>query len=99
VWTLEEGIRQLTSVPAAMAGFADRGTLLPGWAADVMIFDPATVGPGTKQLVRDMPGGEARFSARPRGFAATIVNGVPIVENGTLRAALPGRLVCPLRAV
>jgi N-acyl-D-amino-acid deacylase len=99
VWTLEEGIRQLTSVPAAMAGFAGRGALLPGWAADIMIFDPATVGPGTKQLVRDMPGGEARFCARPRGFAATIVNGVPIVENGALRSALPGQLVRPLRAV
>jgi N-acyl-D-aspartate/D-glutamate deacylase len=99
LWTLEEGIRQLTSVPAAMAGFAGRGTLLAGWAADIMIFDPATVGPGTKQLVHDMPGGEGRFSARPRGFAATIVNGVPIVENGALRAALPGQLVRPLRAV
>ena len=46
-WTLEEGIRQLTQVPAAIAGFLDRGLLLPGYAADLMVFDPTTVGPGT----------------------------------------------------
>jgi N-acyl-D-aspartate/D-glutamate deacylase len=98
VWTLEEGIRQLTQVPAAMAGFAGRGALLPGYAADIMIFDPATVGPGTKRMVHDMPGGEGRFSARPRGFAATLVNGEPIVIDGKLQTALPGQLVRPVGA-
>jgi N-acyl-D-amino-acid deacylase len=96
VWSLEEGIRQLTQVPAAMAGFAGRGALLPGYAADIMIFDPETVGPGTKRMVYDLPGGQGRFSARPRGFAATIVNGVPIVLDGKLQAALPGQLVRPV---
>ena len=95
VWTLEEGIRQLTQVPAAMAGLGDRGALLPGFAADVMISDPATVGPGTKRLVHDLPGGEGRFSARPQGFKATIVNGQPIVLDGKLTDALPGQLLSP----
>ncbi|MFP8880912.1 MAG: amidohydrolase family protein [Myxococcota bacterium] len=95
-WTLEEGIRQLTQVPAAMAGFAGRGALLPGYAADIMIFDPETVGPGTKRLVNDRPGAQARFSARPRGFLATIVNGEPIVLDGVLQTALPGQLVRPV---
>jgi N-acyl-D-amino-acid deacylase len=95
-WTLEEGIRQLTQVPAAMAGFAGRGVLLPGHAADIMIFDPENVGPGTKRMVHDMPGGEGRFSARPRGFVATIVNGEPIVLDGKLQTALPGQLVRPV---
>ena len=95
-WSLEEGIRQLTQVPAAVAGFADRGSLLPGFAADIMIFDPATVGPGTKRLVHDMPGGESRFSARPRGFIATIVNGEPIVLDGKLQTALPGEVLRPV---
>jgi N-acyl-D-amino-acid deacylase len=94
-WTLEDGIRQLTHVPAAMAGFVGRGALLPGYAADIMIFDPETVGPGTKRLVSDMPGGESRFSARPRGFRATIVNGTPIVLEGKLQDTLPGQLVRP----
>ena len=95
-WTLEEGIRQLTQVPAAMAGFANRGALLPGYAADIMIFDPETVGPGTKRMVHDLPGGEGRYSARPRGFKATIVNGEPIVLDGVLQSALPGQLVRPV---
>jgi N-acyl-D-aspartate/D-glutamate deacylase len=98
LWTLEEGIRQLTQVPAAMAGFGDRGTLLPGLAADIMIFDPDTVGPGTKRMVHDLPGGEGRFSARPRGFTATIVNGEPIVLDGKLTDALPGQLLRPAGA-
>src|SRR5262245_4227870 len=97
-FSLEDGIRQLTQVPAALAGFADRGTLLPGQAADVMLFDPDTVGPDTKRLVHDLPGGEGRFVARPRGFVATLVNGVPIVEDGKLTGALPGRVVRPVGA-
>jgi len=94
-WSLEEGIRQITQIPAAMAGFLGRGALLPGYAADMMIFDPVTVGPGTKRMIDDMPGGESRFSARPRGFHATIVNGEPIVLDGKLQTALPGQLVRP----
>ncbi len=97
-FTLEEGIRQLTQVPAALAGFAERGALLPGCAADVMLFDPASVGPGTKRLVHDLPGGEGRFVARPQGFVATLVNGVPIVLHGKLTGALPGRVLRPRRA-
>ena len=71
----------------------DRGMLLPGYAADLMLFDPATVGPGSKRVVADMPGGEARYLALPRGFVATIVNGEPIVEDGKLTSALPGQLL------
>ena len=85
-------------MPAALAGFAGRGTLLPGYAADVMIFDPERVGPDTKRIVHDLPGGEARFVARPKGFVATLVNGVPIVENGKLTGALPGCVLRPAAA-
>jgi len=97
-FTLEEGVRQLTQVPAALAGFAARGALLPGYAADVMLFDPARVGPGTKRIVHDLPGGEGRFVARPQGFVATLVNGVPIVEDGKLTGALPGQVLRPVGA-
>jgi N-acyl-D-aspartate/D-glutamate deacylase len=94
-WTLEEGVRQLTQVPAAVGGFQDRGVLLPGYAADLMLFDPETVGPDTKRVVHDLPGGEARFSARPQGIHATIVNGEPIVLNGKRTDALPGKWIRP----
>jgi N-acyl-D-aspartate/D-glutamate deacylase len=94
-WTLEDGVRQLTQVPAAVGGFQDRGVLLPGYAADLMLFDPETVGPDTKRVVHDLPGGEARFSARPQGIHATIVNGEPIVLNGKRTDALPGKWIRP----
>jgi N-acyl-D-amino-acid deacylase len=93
-WTLEEGIRQLTQVPAALAGFADRGALRPGFAADVFVFDPAEIGVASKRRVNDLPGGE-RYFARPSGIAATIVNGEPIVLDGKLTGALPGQVVRP----
>jgi len=95
VWTLEEGIRQITQVPAALLGFADRGVLAPGRPADLMIFDPDTVGPWKKEFVHDLPGGVGRFKAWGTGVYATVVNGEPIVVDGALTGRLPGRVVRP----
>jgi N-acyl-D-aspartate/D-glutamate deacylase len=96
LWTLEDGIRHLTQVPASLLGFRDRGMLLPGYWADAFIFDPDTIELESKKQVRDFPGGEARYSARPRGVYATIVNGVPIVRNNeVLFGNLPGHVVRP----
>jgi N-acyl-D-amino-acid deacylase len=99
-WELEEAIRQMTQQPAALLGLYDRGMLLPGYAADVMIFDADEIGPGKKEFVRDFPNGEGRWSSRPDGMYATIVNGVPIVLDGerTDDCGLPGRVLRPLTA-
>jgi N-acyl-D-amino-acid deacylase len=97
VWTLEEGIRQITQMPAALLGFADRGTLEPGKRADVFVFDPASIDAGRKEFVRDLPGGAGRFKAWPVGVKATIVNGVPIVVDGEPTGACPGHVVRPGR--
>jgi N-acyl-D-aspartate/D-glutamate deacylase len=95
VWTLEEGIRQITQVPAALAGLGGRGTLAPGRWADLFVFDPATIGPFRKEFVHDLPGGVGRFKAWGRGVTATVVNGVPIVRGGELTGARPGQVVRP----
>lgn len=96
-WELEEAIRQLTQQPAALLGLSDRGMLLPGYAADIMIFDPETIGPGSKDFVNDFPNGVGRWSSRPEGVSATIVNGVPIVRDGELvdGCGFPGEVVSP----
>ncbi len=95
VWTLEEGIRQITHVPAALVGFRDRGILAPGFPADLFVFDPATIGPSRKEFVHDLPGGVGRFKAWGQGVKATVVNGEPIVLDGELTGALPGETVRP----
>lgn len=96
-FTLEEGVRQITAIPAALCGLTDRGLLLVGCAADIMIFDPDTVGPDRKWLAHDFPNGAARWTSRPKGVKATIVNGVPIVLDGELQpdAGLPGQVLRP----
>ena len=63
VWTLEEGIRQITQIPASLVGLADRGVIAPGRWADLMVFDPETIGPWKKEFVHDLPGNVGRFKA------------------------------------
>ena len=96
-FTLEEGVRKLTAIPAALCGLTDRGVLLPGYAADIMIFDPDTVSPAHKEFVHDFPNGAGRWTSKPAGVHATIVNGVPVVLDGELQAdaGLPGQVVAP----
>jgi N-acyl-D-amino-acid deacylase len=96
-FTLEEGVRQITAIPAALCGIIDRGVLLPGYAADIYIFDPDTIGPAHKEFVHDFPNGAGRWTSKPDGAYATIVNGQPIVLEGELQrdAGLPGRVLSP----
>jgi len=95
VWSLEEGIRQITQVPAALMGLHERGTLRVGGWADIMIFDPNTVGPLRKEFTHDLPGNAGRWRAWGQGMKATIVNGQPIVLEGQLTGRLPGQVVSP----
>ena len=94
-WTLEDGIRQITQLPATVAGLTDRGVIRPGGWADLMVFDPDTIGPWKKEFVHDLPGGVGRFKAWGRGVHATVVNGEPIVLHGELTGRLPGHVVRP----
>ncbi len=97
VWTLEEGVRQITQVPAAILGLSDRGSLEPGRWGDVFLFDPDRIDAGRKEFVRDLPGGAGRFRAWPEGVHATIVNGVPVIVDGEPTGALPGMVSSPGR--
>jgi N-acyl-D-aspartate/D-glutamate deacylase len=83
---LSFAVRKLTSEPAQVYGIRNRGALKVGYHADLLLFDPATVGRGPKHRVNDLPGGHARLSTEARG-----VHGVWV--NGRAPASLPGRLL------
>jgi N-acyl-D-aspartate/D-glutamate deacylase len=83
----------LSFVPATRWGFADRGLVREGLAADLVVFDPATVGPEMPEVAHDLPAGAKRLVQRARGFSATVVNGEIVLRDGKPTGALPGRLL------
>jgi N-acyl-D-amino-acid deacylase len=92
-FSLEEGVRMLTLAPARAWGFHDRGLLRTGLAADLNVFDPATVGPAMPTVVHDLPGGERRIEQKAVGFRATFVAGRLTLLDGEPTGELPGRLL------
>jgi N-acyl-D-amino-acid deacylase len=92
-FSVEEAVRMITSRPAAAWRLHDRGSLTPGYAADITVFDPTTVGPLMPYVVHDVPGGEERIEQRATGFAATIVNGAVLTRDGVATGERPGRLL------
>jgi N-acyl-D-aspartate/D-glutamate deacylase len=91
--TLEEGVRRLTGEPAEVFGIRDRGRLAEGLAADVTVFDAATVGSSPVRRVRDFPGGADRLVADASGIRCVVVNGEIIREDGRDTGAAPGRVL------
>jgi N-acyl-D-aspartate/D-glutamate deacylase len=92
-FTLEEAVRMVTLAPAVAWGFTDRGLVRAGMAADLTVFDPATVGPSVPVLVDDLPGGGLRLEQRSEGFLATVVNGRVTIAGGVHSGDSPGRLL------
>src|SRR5262249_16065343 len=97
VLSIEEAVRMLTARPAEVFGIRDRGRLAAGLAADVTIFDPATVGCSPLRRVHDLPARADRLLADPTRIRAAVVNGVVIRETGRDRVdpdgPLPGRVL------
>ncbi|HEY7654675.1 MAG TPA: amidohydrolase family protein [Methylomirabilota bacterium] len=89
--SLEEGVRRITSMPAEVFGLRDRGRLRAGLAADITVFDPRTIADHEPELVHDLPGGGPRLVQRASGIAWSFVNGLPVVEEGRMPEAPPGR--------
>jgi len=92
-FTLEQAVRMLTLVPATLWGFADRGLIREGMAADLVVFDPETIAAEMPEVVDDLPSGARRLVQRTRGIAATVVNGEVLLRDGKHTGALPGQLL------
>ena len=73
---LVEGIRRLTSHPADLYGIQNRGRIAVGAQADLLLFDPATVGVSPAERVADLPGGGRRTIRRPTGVHGVFCNGI-----------------------
>jgi N-acyl-D-amino-acid deacylase len=92
-FTIEQGVAALTSRVAEFLGLTDRGTLAVGLAADVVVFDRATVEPMALQTVDDIPGGGTRMTKSARGIPWVLVNGEPVVADGVATTAVPGTVL------
>ena len=84
--TLAQAIRKMTSLPASRVRLGDRGRLAQGLAADVVIFDPATIA--------DTATFDAPFQY-PVGIKAVVVNGVVALRDGQRSPMMSGRAVKP----
>jgi N-acyl-D-amino-acid deacylase len=97
---LAEAVRRLTAQPASVLGITDRGRLAPGQAADLLLFDPATVGRGPKRRVFDLPGGAPRLTTDAIGVQGVWVNGMKVADARGLLERPPraGRLLTEFAA-
>lgn len=84
VLTLPAAIHKMTAMPAAQLGLRDRGRVAPGYVADLVLFDPATV---IDQSTVD------NSEAPPRGIPQVIVSGVFVVDGGKVTGAHPGKVL------
>ncbi len=80
-FTLAEGVRKLTSDPAAKYRIQGRGRIEPGAWADLLLFDPAKVGLSGLVKLQDLPGGGSRMIRKPQGVAGVWVNGVKVFDG------------------
>jgi N-acyl-D-amino-acid deacylase len=84
VLTLERAVNAMTGAAAARIGLADRGLVRPGLAADLVLFDPATVAPRNSYEESRVP---------PAGMPWVIINGVPVKADDQPTGARPGRVI------
>ncbi|MGA8342107.1 MAG: D-aminoacylase [Candidatus Sulfotelmatobacter sp.] len=82
--TLEDAIRKFSALPAQRMRLTDRGVLKAGMCADVVIFDPATV---HDRATFDNP------NQLSEGMEYVLVNGVPVIDQGKMTGALPGKVL------
>jgi N-acyl-D-aspartate/D-glutamate deacylase len=91
--SLEDAVRRLATIPAQMYGFADRGTVRAGSAADLVVWDPARLGVGPTRWADDFPAGGGRFVVEATGYRALVVNGSLLLDEGVDTGARAGEVL------
>jgi N-acyl-D-amino-acid deacylase len=93
ILSLEELHWRLSAQPALCAGFKNRGTLVEGSWADIVVYDLKRLAIKPLEIVHDLPGGEWRRVQRAAGYHAMMVNGEVTFEDDKCSGATPGRLL------
>jgi N-acyl-D-aspartate/D-glutamate deacylase len=93
VISLEEAVRQITTRPAEIMGLKDRGALRIGAWADIVVFDPQTVGAGATYTRQDLPGGGGRLYSDAKGVSNVVVNGREVIRHGAYLGAPAGSVL------
>ncbi len=91
--SLARAVHRMTGEVARDWGFNDRGLLKVDLAADIVIFDPATVGVSAEQFVHDYPGEARRYVRKSRGYSTVLVNGQIALKDGAYTGVRAGRVV------
>jgi N-acyl-D-aspartate/D-glutamate deacylase len=95
---LETAIKRVTSEPADFLGLSGKGRIRPGMDADLVVFDPATVGTRPLEWVNDLPGGAPRLIERSQGIIWSIIGGEVVFAENEYQGVTPGRVLKPLAA-
>jgi N-acyl-D-amino-acid deacylase len=90
---LPEAVRELSHIPATLAGFSDRGLLRVGYKADINVIDFDALSVLRPHIDHDLPGNRARLNQKARGYCATIVSGQPIARDDEPTGKLPGSII------
>ena len=93
VYSIEEAVRRMSSVPAGVLGLKDRGVLAVGKRADINVLDIQNLEERMPEIVHDFPFGAPRFVQRAQGYKATVVNGDIILQDDELTGNYPGRVL------
>ncbi|HCF74554.1 MAG TPA: hypothetical protein DES72_12390 [Gammaproteobacteria bacterium] len=93
VFTLEEAVRMVTFDNASAFELSGLGLLRPGYQADLVVFDEATIKPKLPTVETDLPGGSRRLVQKAEGIDATVVSGVPTFLDGESTGHYPGQVL------
>ncbi len=91
--SLEEAVRLLSDVPARLYGLRERGRIVEGWHADLVLFDAALIDSEPALARTDLPADGLRLYAEARGVVAVFVGGELVVDHGEFTGALAGTVL------